>query len=244
MRSPPPIRGRPATARYQTRSTSSAIRCATRIARLGDQPFPAFGEDGLQAPRDRRQPGRDDSVRGRAGRARPAPGFGCRLQVTQQCRPEDIEAVRARYAALESPPICHLYAGPAGQARRGASGDRPRRGLDHRRADRGGRPASWSPSVGHRRPPDRERARDGQAGGARTITQRTSPRSCSPSQMEVWRTTRGRSPMQRRARCRSGSPRRKRPRRPRRADRPRPAPSSSVRLTSPSAEAPGGGVPA
>ena len=85
------------------------------------------------------------------------PSLRRRLQVVQQCRPDDIEQVRARYAELGIPAElmtyiedmpdkladAHLVIGRAGR-------------LDHRRADRR-RPAGDPDPVpvGDRRPPDR-----------------------------------------------------------------------------------------
>ena len=79
--------------------------------------------------------------------ARPAASHrsaaGCRSP--SNAAPTISSAVRARYAELGIPAeLADLYRGHARAARRGASGHRPRRRLDHRRADRR-RPArrSW-----------------------------------------------------------------------------------------------------
>ena len=92
------------------------------------------------------------------------PSLRRRLQIVQQCRPDDIERVRDQYADARYPGRAHhLYRGHAGQARRRASGHRPRRRLDHRRADRGGPPGDpHSLCRRDRRSPDRQCARDDQ----------------------------------------------------------------------------------
>ena len=101
--------------------------------------------------------------------------FRRRLQVTQQCRAEDIEAVRARYAALgHRRRARHLHSRHAGQARLDPPRHRPRRRLDHRRADRrrpARRSSSRCPSAtdDHQTANAREMAK---AGGARTIAQK------------------------------------------------------------------------
>ena len=126
---------------------------------------PAVRRDrAAQDPRHRRKPGRD------ACSARSCPtGLGLlqpslrrRLQVVQQCRPDDIERVREPLCRARHPRRApDLHRGHARQARRRASGDRPRRRLDHRRADRrraAGDPHSRSPPRPTiTRPPTRAR---------------------------------------------------------------------------------------
>lgn len=81
------------------------------VLALREQPFPAFTEDGLlrvlvtggsQGAGVLSQVVPD-------GLAMLPPALRGRLQVTQQCRPEDIEAVRARYAGHEIPAELGTY---------------------------------------------------------------------------------------------------------------------------------------
>ena len=81
------------------------------VLALREQPFPAFTEDGLlrvlvtggsQGAGVLSQVVPD-------GLAMLPPALRGRLQVTQQCRPEDIEAVRARYAGHEIPAELATY---------------------------------------------------------------------------------------------------------------------------------------
>ena len=141
-----------------------------------------------------------------AGPAR-AERFRRRLQVTQQCRADDIEAVRdALCRARHSGRARHLYRGHARPARRGASGHRPRRRLDHRRADRRRPARDPDPAADRdRRPPDRQRARDGQGRRRAHDPRRTSftPERARQADQRPWPATRRRSPMPRRGRCRS-----------------------------------------
>ena len=81
------------------------------VRALRDLPFPAFGEDGLlrvlvtggsQGAGVLSQVVPD-------GLAMLQPALRTRLQVTQQCRPEDIEAVRARYSGHDIPAELGTY---------------------------------------------------------------------------------------------------------------------------------------
>ena len=81
------------------------------VLALRDQPFPAFSEDGLlrvlvtggsQGAGVLSQVVPD-------GLAMLPPNLRNRLQVTQQCRPEDIEAVRGRYTSHEIPAELGTY---------------------------------------------------------------------------------------------------------------------------------------
>ncbi len=81
------------------------------VLALRDQPFPAFSEDGLlrvlvtggsQGAGILSQVVPD-------GLAMLPPNLRNRLQVTQQCRPEDIEAVRSRYTSHEIPAELGTY---------------------------------------------------------------------------------------------------------------------------------------
>ena len=79
-----------------------------------------------------------------------------RLRVTQQCRAEDLDRVRAAYAdAGIAAELAPFFADVADAAGRGASGDRARRRL-HRRRTGGGRPAGDPGAAAgrDRRPPD------------------------------------------------------------------------------------------
>ena len=75
------------------------------VLRLRDQPYPAFTEDGLLRVlvTGGSQGARVLSEIVPDGLAMLQPALRTRLQVTQQCRPEDIDAVRARYAGHDIP---------------------------------------------------------------------------------------------------------------------------------------------
>jgi UDP-N-acetylglucosamine--N-acetylmuramyl-(pentapeptide) pyrophosphoryl-undecaprenol N-acetylglucosamine transferase len=81
------------------------------VLALRDQPFPAFAEDGLfrvLVTGGSQGAGiLSDVVPD--GLAMLPPNLRHRLQVTQQCRPEDLEAVRARYAGHEIPAELGTY---------------------------------------------------------------------------------------------------------------------------------------
>ena len=109
------------------------------IARLGELPFPPFDEI---APLKILVTGGSQgaTVLGEVvpeGLGLLEPSLRRRLQVVQQCRPDDIErGPRALCRARHPGRADDLYRGHARQARRRASGDRPRGRFDHRRADR------------------------------------------------------------------------------------------------------------
>lgn len=81
------------------------------VLALRDQPFPAFGPDGLLrvlvTGGSQGASVLSDVVPD--GLAMLPPALRGRLQVTQQCRPEDIEAVRARYASHDIPAELATY---------------------------------------------------------------------------------------------------------------------------------------
>lgn len=81
------------------------------VLALRDQPFPAFTEDGLLRVlvTGGSQGARVLSAVVPDGLAMLPPALRSRLQVTQQCRAEDIEAVRARYAGHEIPAELGTY---------------------------------------------------------------------------------------------------------------------------------------
>ncbi|MFT4028080.1 MAG: undecaprenyldiphospho-muramoylpentapeptide beta-N-acetylglucosaminyltransferase [Novosphingobium sp.] len=78
---------------------------------LRDQPFPAFTADGLLRVlvTGGSQGAKVLSEVVPDGLAMLQPALRTRLQVTQQCRPEDIEAVRARYASHDIPAELGTY---------------------------------------------------------------------------------------------------------------------------------------
>ena len=88
-----------------------------------------------------------------------------------------------------------------------ASDDRPRRRLDHRRADRRRAPGDPDPvRRGDRRSPDRQCARDGQGRRrARDPAGQFHARRARRARSRRWRWTRSRSTMPRRGRCRSAA---------------------------------------
>ena len=81
------------------------------VLALRDQPFPAFTADGLLRVlvTGGSQGARVLSEVVPDGLAMLPPALRSRLQVTQQCRPEDIEAVRARYAGHDIPAELGTY---------------------------------------------------------------------------------------------------------------------------------------
>ena len=81
------------------------------VLHLRDQPFPAFGPDGLLRVlvTGGSQGARVLSEVVPDGLAMLPPNLRTRLQVTQQCRPEDMAAVRARYAGHDIPAELDTY---------------------------------------------------------------------------------------------------------------------------------------
>lgn len=81
------------------------------VLKLREQPYPAFTEDGLLrvlvTGGSQGASVLSDVVPD--GLAMLQPALRSRLQVTQQCRPEDIEAVRARYAGHDIPAELGTY---------------------------------------------------------------------------------------------------------------------------------------
>jgi UDP-N-acetylglucosamine--N-acetylmuramyl-(pentapeptide) pyrophosphoryl-undecaprenol N-acetylglucosamine transferase len=78
-----------------------------------------------------------------------------RLQVTQQCRAEDLETVRKTYADHQIPAQLATYLKISPKGWLVASGDRAGRGVDHRRTDLRGPPGD----------PDSAAIGDGQSSG-------------------------------------------------------------------------------
>jgi UDP-N-acetylglucosamine--N-acetylmuramyl-(pentapeptide) pyrophosphoryl-undecaprenol N-acetylglucosamine transferase len=81
------------------------------VLSLRDEPFPAFTEDGLfrVLVTGGSQGARVLSEVVPDGLSMLAPALRSRLQVTQQCRPEDLEAVRKRYATHDIPAELATY---------------------------------------------------------------------------------------------------------------------------------------
>lgn len=81
------------------------------VLALRDQPFPAFTTDGLLRVlvTGGSQGAKVLSEVVPDGLAMLQPALRTRLQVTQQCRPEDLEAVRARYASHDIPAELGTY---------------------------------------------------------------------------------------------------------------------------------------
>ena len=75
------------------------------VLSLRDQPFPPLGEEGIMRVlvTGGSQGARVLSEVVPDGLAMLPPALRARLQVTQQCRPEDIDAVRSRYASHDLP---------------------------------------------------------------------------------------------------------------------------------------------
>ncbi len=180
------------------------------VAGLREEPFPPFDEDGRSGSSS------PAAARARRSCARSCPKalacfrrrFRHRLQVTQQCRPEDIDEVRARYAKLGIPAelITYIEDMPAKLAeahlviaRSGAS--------TIAELTAAGRPAILIPYRRRRtttRPPTR--ATWPKPAAPAMIHQPRSRRRCSPSRSRSWPRIRRRSSMPRPARFRSASP--------------------------------------
>ncbi len=82
-----------------------------QVLALRDQPFPAFAEDGLLRVlvTGGSQGARVLSEVVPDGLSMLPPALRSRLQVTQQCRPEDLDAVRERYAGHDIPAELGTY---------------------------------------------------------------------------------------------------------------------------------------
>ena len=98
-------------ARYNEKTVLVGNPVQEAIAKLGEAPFPQFDEYAVQDSRHRREPGRDGPEQGRARRPGPVVALAClRLQVMQQCRPDDIaHEVRTKYAQLGIPAELMTY---------------------------------------------------------------------------------------------------------------------------------------
>ncbi len=81
------------------------------VLALRDEPYPAFTEDGLLRVlvTGGSQGARVLSEVVPDGLSMLQPALRSRLQVTQQCRPEDLEAVRERYAKHDIPAELGTY---------------------------------------------------------------------------------------------------------------------------------------
>ena len=93
----------------KVRHVGNPVRAS--VLDLRDRPFPSFGEEGLLRilVTGGSQGARVLSEVVPDGLAMLQPALRSRLQVTQQCRPEDIEAVRARYASHDIPAELGTY---------------------------------------------------------------------------------------------------------------------------------------
>jgi UDP-N-acetylglucosamine--N-acetylmuramyl-(pentapeptide) pyrophosphoryl-undecaprenol N-acetylglucosamine transferase len=126
----------PGNAADKTHIVGNPVR--DEVMALRDQPFPPWDDEGvfrlLVTGGSQGASILSDVVP--EGLALLPEHFRRRLQVTQQCRSEDIERVRALCSARHPGRSCHLHARFAGPACLVASRHRPRRRVDHRRADR------------------------------------------------------------------------------------------------------------
>lgn len=97
--------------KHQEKVTLVGNPVRTQVLELRDQPFPAFTEEGLLRilVTGGSQGARILSEIVPDGLAMLQPALRSRLQVTQQCRPEDIEAVRSRYAGHDIPAELATY---------------------------------------------------------------------------------------------------------------------------------------
>ena len=147
------------------------------IAKLGETPFPPFDE---YAPFKILVTGGSQGATVLSkvvpeGLGLLSPSLRLRLQVMQQCRPDDIDAVRTRYADLGIPAELMTYIEdmPAKLAEAHLV-IAPLRRFDRRRADRRGRPAILIPYPEATDDHQTANASDiAEAGGARMIHQPT-----------------------------------------------------------------------
>jgi UDP-N-acetylglucosamine--N-acetylmuramyl-(pentapeptide) pyrophosphoryl-undecaprenol N-acetylglucosamine transferase len=175
--------------RYRRKMVMVGNPVRAEIARLGEQPFPAFDEF---APFKILVTGGSQgaSVLSKVvpeGLGMLSPSLRLRLQVMQQCRPNDIDAVRATYATLGIPAEVMTYiedmAGKLGEAhlfigRAGAS--------TVAELTAAGRPAILIPSPSATDDHQAANARDiTQAGGARTIIEEQFTPDVLARQIEV-----------------------------------------------------------
>ncbi|MGD9663765.1 MAG: undecaprenyldiphospho-muramoylpentapeptide beta-N-acetylglucosaminyltransferase [Novosphingobium sp.] len=98
-------------AKYLTKTHLVGNPVRPEVLGLRDRPYPAFSEDGLLRVlvTGGSQGARVLSEVVPDGLAMLQPALRARLQVTQQCRPEDIDAVRARYAGHDIPAELGTY---------------------------------------------------------------------------------------------------------------------------------------
>jgi len=98
-------------AKYAAKAVLVGNPVRAEVLLLREQPFPAFTEDGLLRVlvTGGSQGARVLSEVVPDGLAMLAPSLRTRLQVTQQCRPEDIDAVRQRYAEHDIPAELDTY---------------------------------------------------------------------------------------------------------------------------------------
>jgi UDP-N-acetylglucosamine--N-acetylmuramyl-(pentapeptide) pyrophosphoryl-undecaprenol N-acetylglucosamine transferase len=99
------------SAKLETKVHNVGNPVRTEVLALRDRPFPPFTEDGLLRVlvTGGSQGARILSEVVPDGLAMLPPALRTRLQVTQQCRPEDIDAVRQRYAAHDIPADLATY---------------------------------------------------------------------------------------------------------------------------------------
>lgn len=97
--------------RYDAKTFLVGNPVRSEVLALRDRPFPAFAADSLLRVlvTGGSQGARVLSETVPDGLAMLPPALRTRLQVTQQCRPEDIDAVRARYAAHDIPAELGTY---------------------------------------------------------------------------------------------------------------------------------------
>jgi UDP-N-acetylglucosamine--N-acetylmuramyl-(pentapeptide) pyrophosphoryl-undecaprenol N-acetylglucosamine transferase len=105
----PSVERMPAGAAGKARVIGNPVRA--EVLALREQPFPPLTHDGIfrLLVTGGSQGASVLSEIVPEGLAMLPPAFQARLQVTQQCRPEDIDAVRRRYATLGIPADCATY---------------------------------------------------------------------------------------------------------------------------------------
>ena len=190
--------------RYRAKAVLVGNPVREEIAKLGELPFPAFDEF---APLKFLVTGGSQgaTVLGQivpAGLGLLAPSLRRRLQVVQQCRPDDIERVRGQYAHLEIPAELLTYIEDMPEKLADAHLVIGRAGASTiAELSAAGRPAILIPYPAATDDHQTANAREmTEAGGARTIQQATSRQRCWLARSKRWRWIRWRSTMPRRGR--------------------------------------------